>query len=241
MLRKVRRRRKLVAAMLVLVLGCSCLRTPLSVHATVQRDGSEAVSAADVLRQSFASEQVADEQPAQAAQSIGEERLARLLKDINTAGSGSSPSSLTVVGSTLFFTADEPATGRELWALDLADTPTCAADITAHLSITRGRLRFNRRTGLYRQRVSLTNSGPNALPAPVALVLDELSSTAKLVNADGRTGCAEPLGSPYRSVEVGSDGVLAPGESASVVVQFSNPQYEPLSYRVRVLSGSANR
>ncbi|MFN6133321.1 MAG: ELWxxDGT repeat protein, partial [Synechococcaceae cyanobacterium] len=38
-------------------------------------------------------------------------------------GSGSSPNYLTAVGNTLFFTADDGSTGRELWALDIAAAP----------------------------------------------------------------------------------------------------------------------
>src|SRR5262249_35817683 len=43
---------------------------------------------------------------------------ATLLQDINPAGVGSNPYPLTAVGDRLFFTADVPATGRELYVSD---------------------------------------------------------------------------------------------------------------------------
>src|SRR5262249_15183498 len=41
-----------------------------------------------------------------------------LVKDINPGSAGSSPSGLTAVGDRLFFSAQAPGTGRELWVSD---------------------------------------------------------------------------------------------------------------------------
>ena len=46
-----------------------------------------------------------------------------LVKDINPGGDGSSPSNLTDVGDTLYFSATDPTNGEDLWALNTDTTP----------------------------------------------------------------------------------------------------------------------
>lgn len=72
------------------------------------------------------------------------------------------------------------------------------------------------------------------MPAPVFLVLDNLSSNVTLLNADGTTALLAPLGSPYVRVSLG-DGVLRPNETHAVKLQFLDPSNSAISYNTRVL------
>lgn len=117
----------------------------------------------------------------------------------------------------------------------------CATDATEQVRIARGGFIFNPFTRRSVQVVLLQNRGMNPVLGPVALVLDELSSTATLLEADGTTSCVAPAGSPYINIGVGGDGVLSPGETRLVVLRFANPDNQPISYQARVLAGSDDR
>lgn len=82
--------------------------------------------------------------------------------------------------------------------------------------------------------VRIQNTGSVPVPGPLYLVLDNLSSSATLDNADGTTQVLAPLGSPY--VLVNLDGAaLAPGDSAVAQLDFTDPTLDPISYTTRVL------
>jgi hypothetical protein len=82
--------------------------------------------------------------------------------------------------------------------------------------------------------VRIQNTGSVPVPGPLYLVLDNLSSNATLENAAGTTTVLAPLGSPY--VQVNLDGnSLAPGDSAVVQLDFTDPSLQPVSYTTRVL------
>jgi hypothetical protein len=87
------------------------------------------------------------------------------------------------------------------------------------------------------QQLTLTNNGSKAIAGAVSLVFDNLSSNATLFNKLGDTGCATPI-SLYSVIRVGSDNVLSSGESATTVVEFSNPTNKGITYNMRVLAGT---
>jgi hypothetical protein len=80
-------------------------------------------------------------------------------------------------------------------------------------------------------------SHPN-LPAPLFLVLDNLSTNITLVNAAGTSSVLAPLGSPYVSVPVGGDRILRPHEHKSVALEFQDPTGEPITFDTRLLSAT---
>lgn len=82
--------------------------------------------------------------------------------------------------------------------------------------------------------VRITNTGTNAVPGPLYLVLDNLSSNATLLNGDGVTQVLAPLGSPYVAVSL-TGNTLAPGDSAVAQLQFSDPTGAAITYSTRVL------
>lgn len=99
-----------------------------------------------------------------------------------------------------------------------------------------GRFVLDRRTGHVKQEVHIVNDGRTPVPAPLFLVLDNLSANATLFNASGATTVLAPLGSPYVTVPVGGDDVLRPHEVRTVKLEFLDPSTSPISYDARLLS-----
>ena len=106
----------------------------------------------------------------------------------------------------------------------------------ANYAVRGGRFVLDRRTGHVRQEVRILNAGPAPVPAPLFLVLDNLSANTTLFNAAGATSVLAPLGSPYVTVPVGRGGRLRPREVRTVELEFLDPGTSPISYDSRVLS-----
>jgi hypothetical protein len=88
------------------------------------------------------------------------------------------------------------------------------------------------------QVVFITNKGTSAIPNPIFLALDNLSSNGTLANADGVTSVLAPLGSPYIQVPAGdedADDVLRPRETKFVILKFEDSTRAPITYDTRVL------
>jgi hypothetical protein len=120
-------------------------------------------------------------------------------------------------------------------APDLADLFAPDA-LNGPLAVTRTGFVRDRRTGFYMQQVSVTNTGSTSLTGPVYLILDSLSANVTLTNASATT-LNPPAGSVYVTVP-GTSGGLAPGASATVLLQFSDSTNSPIGYTPRVLHGS---
>jgi hypothetical protein len=112
--------------------------------------------------------------------------------------------------------------------------PLCATDVSSSVSVTRSGYSYNPLSRRYAQTITLKNNSGNPIPGPISLALDGLSANATLFNSAGTTACAVPLGSPYVSVA----GPLAPGASAPVVLQFTDPTRASFGYSTRVLAGA---
>jgi hypothetical protein len=88
------------------------------------------------------------------------------------------------------------------------------------------------------QLVFVTNKGDSAIPNPIFLALDNLSSNATLVNAQGTTSVLAPLGSPYVQLRDGDDDrddVLRPHETKIAILEFKNSTRARITYDTRVL------
>jgi uncharacterized delta-60 repeat protein len=112
-----------------------------------------------------------------------------------------------------------------------------AADVSAVVAVIRGKARL-RPSGRYRQRVTLLNTGTNALHGPLVLVLDKLTKSVKLFKPDGVTQAKAPKGSQYRLVIPDVNKVFKPGDSMTVFLQFTNPLGRKIKYTPRVLAGN---
>ncbi len=113
----------------------------------------------------------------------------------------------------------------------------CATDVTSAVRIVRGRYLYlpGRRIT---QAVQLTNVGASPIAGPLSLVADNLKYG--VLTAAGNTSCAAPI-APYVNVDVGPDGQLLPGETASVVLEFTDARNVYPSYTPRALAGPGSR
>jgi len=124
---------------------------------------------------------------------------------------------------------------------DLSDLFVSGAIPAApNFSVTPENFVLNHHTQHVLQTVRITNNGNTPAPAPLFLVLDNLSSNATLLNADGTTAVLAPLGSPYVKVRVGdgdgdNDDVLRPHQTRTVTLEFLNPTAAAITYNTRVL------
>jgi hypothetical protein len=100
--------------------------------------------------------------------------------------------------------------------------PATPVSVDDYVSLTYGRMGFDRRTGLMYMDVIVTNTSAQTISGPIQLVLEGISTPdVTLVNSpDGQTSD----GKDYLDLtdETG-DGSLDPGESVMVRLYFSNP------------------
>jgi hypothetical protein len=107
---------------------------------------------------------------------------------------------------------------------------------TNNVTVVRGGITRDRLTGKYGQQITITNNNAGPLAGPFYLALDSLSANATLANSTGTTSVYAPLNSPVITVPGSS---LAPGASASVALQFTNPSNGAITYTARVLNSIA--
>jgi len=106
-----------------------------------------------------------------------------------------------------------------------------------NIVVTRGGFRINRAAGTWAQTIILTNNSGGPVTGPLALILDSLSANVKLAPADGVTGSAAPLGSPYVFAPLDNNSQLGAGQSLTLNLQFANPGNGSITYATRVLAG----
>jgi hypothetical protein len=104
------------------------------------------------------------------------------------------------------------------------------------VSVAKSGFAYNFTTKRYSQQVTITNLTGNAIPGPIALVFDSLSSNATAYGAAGVTATQLPAGSPYVNTTA-----LAANQSVTFTVQFSDPTMGAITYTPRVLAGSVSR
>lgn len=104
------------------------------------------------------------------------------------------------------------------------------------VSIQKSGFAYNFTTRRFSQQITITNLTQNTIPGPIALVFDNLSADANLYNPAGVTVNQPPAGSPYANTTG-----LAPNQSVTFAVQFSDPTMGAISYTPRVLAGSVSR
>lgn len=105
------------------------------------------------------------------------------------------------------------------------------------LTVVRGGVVYNRATRQFVQQVNVRNDSSSLVAGPIHLVLDGLSTNATLANASGTTSIRPPFNSPYLTV-IPATATLAPGASATIVLQFTNPSMAAISYSARPLVAS---
>jgi hypothetical protein len=128
-----------------------------------------------------------------------------------------------------------PANSIDIGAFQTQSPPQpLVQDVTALLSIQRGKLRHN--GSRYRQTITVHNAGA-PIQGPLYVVVDQLTRKVRLRQPAGRTLHAAPLGSPYVLVTLNNN-MLGTGETQTVVLTFSNPLGRKIHYNLSVLDGA---
>jgi uncharacterized protein len=105
-----------------------------------------------------------------------------------------------------------------------------AIDITAQVKTASSGLLLNRSTQLFNGSITITNNSTATLNGPFKIELGGLPAGVTLSNATGTHN-----GAPYLNASANS---LAPGQSITVSVAFSNPSKVAISYSTKVFSGN---
>jgi len=141
-----------------------------------------------------------------------------------------------VLGTDLVGNAEAPKRIADA-ATQIVSGDACTSDVSGQVQVVRSGFGYNFTTQRFVQTVTLKNTSTATIAAPISLVLDSLSSNATLYSPTGTTACATPAGSPFTNWLSS----LAPGASASIVLQFTDPSKAAITYATRVLGGSGGR
>lgn len=110
--------------------------------------------------------------------------------------------------------------------------PAGAVDVTANVSAVSSAFLLNRATRLYVGTIRVTNTSSQAISGPIQVAIGNLPSGITVANRAGTT----PGGLPYLTVPGVTS--LAPGETATVQLQLSDPSAAPISFTMTVYSGA---
>jgi hypothetical protein len=114
---------------------------------------------------------------------------------------------------------------------------TVSPDVTSlfSVSIARSHRHHGHRNRLV---VTLRNQTGNLIPAPLLLVLDNLTAGAQLIDASGTTHVLPPLGDPFVTVDLGGASAVAPGGSVRVNLDFAGRAARAVQFTARVIAGT---
>jgi hypothetical protein len=101
------------------------------------------------------------------------------------------------------------------------------------VTTTASGLAFSRVTHTFNGRITITNISGGTITGPFQIVFDSLTSGVTLVNATGTFG-------GWSYVTIPAIGSLAPGQSATVNVEFQNPSDSTINFSPIPYSGSFN-
>ena len=104
-------------------------------------------------------------------------------------------------------------------------TAVVSSDVTGSIGTDSSGLVYNAQTQLDYGQITITNTGAGNITGPLPVVISGLPAGVTLANATGTDGA----GAPYITAPIN---VLAPGQSTSITVQFSDPTQAAINYTV---------
>jgi hypothetical protein len=116
--------------------------------------------------------------------------------------------------------------------------PGRPADATSQVSVNVGGVRLNRSTGRYVATATVTNNSAD-LSGPLSLVVD-VTGGVSLFNGDGVTCATTPVGRSFINLPL-TNNTLPSGGSATVTLEFVNPNSQPIKVTTKVLAGPGAR
>jgi hypothetical protein len=114
-------------------------------------------------------------------------------------------------------------------AVTVQSPSAAGTDVTTEVKLVNGHFRHRGRR--WQQVVTLTNLDSQPLAGPLQVVVANLTRRARLSLPSGFT----PDRSPYRTVDLGPDGSLNPGQTLTVTLVFRSSSRP--AYTLRVLAG----
>ena len=114
-----------------------------------------------------------------------------------------------------------------------------AQNVTQWVKVDRVEDPEERSDGTVAERVSLTNTGSNAIAGPISLAFDELSPDSYVADPEGSTTAVAPTGSFFVDFTP-SAGELVKGQTETRLVVFRSSS-EEVRYEPRVLAGPGVR
>jgi hypothetical protein len=116
---------------------------------------------------------------------------------------------------------------------DDTDRRVPPVDQTAKVAVSGSGFRFDPESQSFVQQVTVVNRSQEPLVRPLVLVLDNLTPGVTVRSQVTRE--LPPIGAPWVQLTEGR-GVLAPGASVTIDVQFRNPQGVPITYKPIIYS-----
>lgn len=110
-------------------------------------------------------------------------------------------------------------------------TPISPEPVVLSVTTTASGLSYSRVSKTFNGTVTVTNNGTDPVFGPFELVFSSLPSGVSVVNASGTYGGSQYLTVPYVVT-------LAPGQSTTVSVQFSDPSMTSINFTPTFYSGS---
>ncbi|MBV9272639.1 MAG: pyrrolo-quinoline quinone [Verrucomicrobia bacterium] len=114
-----------------------------------------------------------------------------------------------------------------------------AQNVTQWVKVDRVEDPEERSNGTVTERVSLTNTGSNAIAGPISLAFDELSADSYVADPEGSTTAVAPTGSFFVDFTPAA-GELVKGQTETRLVVFRSSS-EAVRYEPRVLAGPGVR
>ncbi|MGH9896409.1 MAG: hypothetical protein ACREA0_31320, partial [bacterium] len=122
------------------------------------------------------------------------------------------------------------------------DAPPQPVDVTARFAISKTGLRRDPASGRYMQSVTFRNTTSEPQFHPLLVIVSGLPEGVALENGRGKTRQVAPVGSRTISMKVpdasGRRPYIKPGESGTVVLEFSNRDGRPINYEIKVFQGA---
>ena len=110
---------------------------------------------------------------------------------------------------------------------------SCHPVSPSQVATTASGLAYSRVSQTFNGTVTLTNISSSAISGPLQIVFTGMPANVTLVNATSNLS-----GTPYLTVPAVAS--LAPGQSATVSVQFKNPSNATINFTPAIYSGSIN-
>ncbi len=150
---------------------------------------------------------------------------------------GADPNQVVAITDNLSYTTAAAAAGEAFSVLASANygevlRGVAYLPLTSQVSSVISGTTFNRKTQTFMGTIQLTNTSNRAIAGPIQVELQNLTSGVTLANAFGTDSSN---GNPYLTTAPGG---LAPGDTVTVPVQFSDPAHVGINYTVQILSGN---